>query len=236
MIDQHTLYVDNFRGFKETYVPISRVNFLVGENSSGKTSILSLLKLLAVERLLLENQFVVEDDIDFGTFDDIVSAHADNRAYFRVGMIRRNTDRAGKTLPLGMLITYQKHEGLPRDHSFTCTYGRRVLALRRIGNEFHFRTRENAIDHTTDIKRLIAEWAEEHDKPPDAFKKLDTESEAKKFKRIIHMIGKDSGLFDAVEIKRFGTDSTSPFEIRIVLDANAKPFNVTNVGYGISRC
>jgi len=37
MIAEHTLYVDNFRGFRDTYVPIADVNFLVGENSSGKT-------------------------------------------------------------------------------------------------------------------------------------------------------------------------------------------------------
>ena len=41
MIDGGILrYVDNFRGFSDTYVPISDVNFFVGENSSGKTSLL----------------------------------------------------------------------------------------------------------------------------------------------------------------------------------------------------
>lgn len=42
MMDQHVLYVDNFRGFSDAYVPLTDINFLVGENSSGKTSLLSL--------------------------------------------------------------------------------------------------------------------------------------------------------------------------------------------------
>ncbi len=36
------LFVDNFRGFTNTFIPIEDVNFLVGENSTGKTYIFSL--------------------------------------------------------------------------------------------------------------------------------------------------------------------------------------------------
>lgn len=47
-------------------MPVSDVNFLVGENSSGKTSILSLLKLMSGERLLFDDQFGTED-LNLGT-------------------------------------------------------------------------------------------------------------------------------------------------------------------------
>jgi predicted ATP-dependent endonuclease of OLD family len=77
MFDEHTLYVDNFRGFRDAYIPISDVNFLVGENSSGKTSLLSLLKLMSEGRVLIDSQFLAED-VDLGTFEDIASAHTDN--------------------------------------------------------------------------------------------------------------------------------------------------------------
>lgn len=30
------LYMDNFRGFQDTLLPLKDVNFFVGENSSGK--------------------------------------------------------------------------------------------------------------------------------------------------------------------------------------------------------
>jgi predicted ATP-dependent endonuclease of OLD family len=80
MMDRHILYMDNFRGFRDAYIPIANVNFLVGGNSSGKTSVLSLLKLMSEERLLSDSQFFSED-VDLGTFQDIVSAHADDRTY-----------------------------------------------------------------------------------------------------------------------------------------------------------
>lgn len=309
MIDRHTLYVDNFRGFRDAYVPISDVNFLVGENSSGKTSILSLLKLMSEDRLLLDSQFLAED-VDLGTFQDIVSADTDNPNYFRIGMIRWDVTPE-RQMPMGMLVTYEKFEGLPRDVSFTCTYQQKEVALRRVGKEFHFRTTDRAVSSDTDIKRLFAKWIVDQDRSTGDFKKLDlpfrqeqsllfplslvaqnvhlgraatrpttilspavfpevtwvapirtkprrtydelrrgfsaegthtpylirkildTESQAKRFKKVIHEVGKDSGLFERVDIKRFGADTTSPFEVHIVL--GKKAFNLVNVGYGVSQ-
>lgn len=173
MIDRHTLYVDNFRGFKNTYIPISHVNFLVGENSSGKTSILSLLKLMSDEKLLMEGQFLA-DDVDLGTFRDIVSANAQDPSYFRIGLIR--WDLSGtRPMPLALLITYEKYEGLPRDVSFTCTYGEKELAVRRVGKELHFRVRKDAISPDTDIQHLFSTWIKGHVRPTGGFKKLDTQ-------------------------------------------------------------
>ena len=45
-----TIYLNNFRGFKKSYLTLTDVNFLVGENSTGKTSILKLIKLLSDPR------------------------------------------------------------------------------------------------------------------------------------------------------------------------------------------
>ena len=66
------LYVDNFRGFTDTYIPIKDVNFLVGENSTGKTSILSLLCLLRSSVFWLGQSFN-NDEVELGQFGDIVN-------------------------------------------------------------------------------------------------------------------------------------------------------------------
>ena len=39
-----TLYIDNYKGFVDTYIPFEDVNFLVGNNSTGKTSIVNLIR------------------------------------------------------------------------------------------------------------------------------------------------------------------------------------------------
>jgi AAA ATPase-like protein len=79
------LFVDNFRGFDNAYVPILDVNFLVGENSTGKTSFLGLLKLIASQRVMFHHDFG-DEDVNFGNFGDMVSAHSKDRTYFTIGI------------------------------------------------------------------------------------------------------------------------------------------------------
>jgi len=171
MFVDHILYLDNYRGFSDSYIPIKDVNFLVGENSTGKSSALSLLKLLGDERLLLLNQFTTED-IDLGTFRDIVSAHAEDTTYFRIGMLRRMV-RGKRQLPYGFLVTYQQHAGLPLDVSFTCNVDSKEIFVRRIEGKAHYRMRDFAFEESTDMRRVMDRWTEEHARPTGEFKSLD---------------------------------------------------------------
>ena len=55
------LYFDNFRGFNKTFLPLKNVNFFVGENSSGKTSVLKLIKILSDHRFWFSQEFNSEE-------------------------------------------------------------------------------------------------------------------------------------------------------------------------------
>ena len=70
---KYYLFVDNFRGFSDTCIPITDVNFLVGENSTGKTSVLGLLKLFSGPGFLMGRDFS-DEHVSFGHFADISSA------------------------------------------------------------------------------------------------------------------------------------------------------------------
>ncbi len=83
---EFTIYVDNYRGFRDTHIPFKQVNFLVGENSTGKTSILALLNLLTESSWFLEaNPRFNTSRVQLGLFDDIVSASSSNKDFFLVG-------------------------------------------------------------------------------------------------------------------------------------------------------
>jgi AAA15 family ATPase/GTPase len=84
------LYVDNFRGFKNQFIEVKDVNFLVGENSSGKSSVL-----LAFNTLFNPNFWF---NCDFGagetqvySFEDLVSVEAKDKTYFRLGYFYDDT-------------------------------------------------------------------------------------------------------------------------------------------------
>ena len=38
-----SIYLHNFRGFNNTHIDLQDINFFVGENSTGKTSILKII-------------------------------------------------------------------------------------------------------------------------------------------------------------------------------------------------
>ncbi len=79
----NSLYVHNFRGFDNTILNLQDVNFFLGENSTGKTSILKLIKILS------DSTFKVTYDLgsefsEIGTHYDIVYKGGGN-PYFEIG-------------------------------------------------------------------------------------------------------------------------------------------------------
>lgn len=80
------LFADNYRGFCNTYIPIKDVNFLVGENSTGKTSILHLIELFSSMQFWMEQDFN-SDGIELGSFKDIVSAEVADKSFFKIGQM-----------------------------------------------------------------------------------------------------------------------------------------------------
>ncbi|GJL60196.1 MAG: hypothetical protein NPIRA03_30530 [Nitrospirales bacterium] len=105
-----TLYVNNFRGFADTYIPLKDVNFLIGENSTGKTSILSLIKILSDPRFLLTLNFQSEE-LDLGNFEDIVSYLSGNKKSFTVGLVVE--DDSVKSKKAMFLITFKNKQDIP---------------------------------------------------------------------------------------------------------------------------
>ena len=114
------IYVDNYRGFSKTFVPIAKTNFLVGENSTGKTSILGLIQMFS------EKEFWFETELDFRksgftTFKDIVSIESKNKKSFTIGMIYSKTNESsGKKNKEPseyynyVIIQFVEREGVPK--------------------------------------------------------------------------------------------------------------------------
>lgn len=72
------LILKNFRGFRRAVVPLSPgVNFLVGENSTGKTSVLALIDILSSHHFYF-TQTLKSDFSDYSNYADAVSAKTPN--------------------------------------------------------------------------------------------------------------------------------------------------------------
>lgn len=79
------LYLDNYKGFIDTIIPIKDVTFFVGENSTGKTSILKLLEVLSQPRFWLVPSFN-NSEIELGYFSEIVNQLSEKKDSFSIGV------------------------------------------------------------------------------------------------------------------------------------------------------
>lgn len=86
----------NYRGFRNALVPIKTCSFLVGENSTGKSSFLHLLNLIGKPTFWFSPRFSDDDSDAIWGFLDIVSANADDKSHFDVGVVNTQTTKSGR--------------------------------------------------------------------------------------------------------------------------------------------
>lgn len=153
------LYVDNFRGFTNELLTIRDINFFVGENSTGKTSILSLFKLLKSVGFLSNQDFNAEN-VELGNYRDIVSVNATDKSYFRVGFMEIGNDNRFN----GFLMTFIEEEGIPFLHKYTHRYDSDQTELIFFKNIIKYRVKKlpEVKNTATPIGEIIREWVEEH--------------------------------------------------------------------------
>jgi len=307
------LFVDNFRGFQETLLPIKDVNFFVGENSTGKTSLLALLKLLSSMSFWMLGRFSSEE-MDFGNYEDIVSMHAEDKKYFHIGVLT-GSEKDKKERYKAFLMTFSESDGMPRVERYTYIEDNQKAEVKFKGQRTLYKIgREEGMNEDYDrVRELFTKWLECHKKETRGFKELreskrlgrnmaavnaliqaimkgksdydreagvsftwpdvyrmliwlapirtqpqpiygkfdipfspeghhtpysikrlmESKGKAEEFKGFVKKFGRESGLFDSVDIKKYGKRKAAPFELDIILSGEAT--KITNVGYGISQ-
>lgn len=308
------IYVNNFRGFTSTFLPLRKINFFVGENSTGKTSILKLIKTISNHRFWLTFDFN-SDDAELGHFAEIVNKDSDKQ-FFEIGILGDKSEYLKGLLAVKLKFT--SNDGLAD-----------LTELRMIDNgiDYHIlkkkkevwvRYQELNIDtiETDKQEKYFKFWIENETIKSKNFQRVNIEEiginvsnimlnipnhiekkgtlsnekkrlprgfriptffrditwlapiraepkrtydsykisfspegthipyllrdlisnsnpKASESKRILEEFGKESGLFEKLEVNLLGKDKTSPFEVHIYLEG--KPFKISNVGYGISQ-
>jgi len=100
-------YMDNFRGFQNTLISFEQVNFLVGENSTGKTSVIKLFSLLNNSGFSFVYDFNMEDT-NLGSFEDIRSKSSTSK-YFSIGQFQESEH--GRKLFFGNIMKFKNENG-----------------------------------------------------------------------------------------------------------------------------
>lgn len=108
------IFMHNFRGFSETVLPMKQLTFLVGENSTGKSSFLKLLYLLSQPQFWFSPERAIQEEADLGGFDDIVSAFAEDRSFFQIGvLVSHKKKKASRPTYKFTVYTFSSKDGSP---------------------------------------------------------------------------------------------------------------------------
>lgn len=85
------LFINNYKGFDKTFIPIENVNFLVGDNSTGKSTVMDLLYLIDHNH----NPFIFKfnQDSKMGNFFDMVNRYSDDKSYFSFACEKKIDDK-----------------------------------------------------------------------------------------------------------------------------------------------
>ena len=110
----HYIYMNNFRGFNKTLLPVSTVTFLIGENSTGKSSFLKILKHLYQPDFWMRGDFDLHEESGFGGFNDVVSAWSTDKTFFQVGVMKIVKDSKGKITQNFSSLVFRDEDGLPK--------------------------------------------------------------------------------------------------------------------------
>src|SRR5690554_3325232 len=82
------IYLKNYKGFNEQFIELKDVNFLVGENSTGKTSFLKIINLLSSPEFWYNYEFN-NNEVELGYFEEILNKKTDDN-YFQIGIEKPN--------------------------------------------------------------------------------------------------------------------------------------------------
>jgi hypothetical protein len=171
------IFVDNFRGFRETLLPIKDVNFFVGENSTGKTSLLALLNLFHSPNFWALGEFssgeIEPREIDLGNYEDMVSIHPKDKTYFHVGALS-GLEKGRRDKYEAFLMTFSESRGMPKIRRYTVVTDNKKADIKFKGQKAlcQIKKAESITEDYSSVKKLFMRWLRNHRKETSGFKEL----------------------------------------------------------------
>lgn len=151
-------YADQFRGFDSTIITLRQVNFLVGENSTGKTSVLNLVNLLNDFNFWFNLDFN-QENISLGTFEDIRSK-ASSSETFTIGLLRHTNSAKGPSY-YASLLKFGERDGMPQLFDYIVATGGVLLNVDFKASNVRYRWSKLKVTDNGDCEQLLREVVQE---------------------------------------------------------------------------
>ena len=152
------LYINQFRGFNDTYLYLNKTNFLVGENSTGKTTLLSLIKLLSTREFWHTLHFNMQD-IELGYGSEIIS-HQATTAFFEIAAFDTLTTNTSAIIAYYLRFQLENNEPRLIQYCFQAHQNNFMVAIQKEQYQYTIQTTTNEIDSLYTFKQWVEEVRE----------------------------------------------------------------------------
>jgi predicted ATPase len=127
------IYSHSFKGLPNGWKSMNHVNFIVGENSTGKTSLFDLLEIIDSSKFAFAHQILgIATGLDEA--DDVITRFGNENAV-TVGFVRPTDDSQDEQNAFtGLLITYKRQRTSLTIEHMTVIDGRSALKIKKSGN------------------------------------------------------------------------------------------------------
>lgn len=152
------LFIENFKGFDKKFFEFKDFNFFVGENSTGKTSLLSLINLVSQPSFWFSPEFNT-NDIELGLFNEIVNKNITGTKFFRIGIyFGTKKDKNTETgIPDSVLLTFKEKDANPVISELKYTFGPKTIYVKIGEKETRYKIKDS-IQFSEKESEWFTEW------------------------------------------------------------------------------
>ncbi len=148
------IYLDNFKGFHKTFIDLDYdITFLVGENSSGKTSLLKLIRLISDYRFWYYNDFNIED-LELGYFNEIVTKSSPSKNHFFIGVLFDDK--------VGYLLKFKDRDGFPALSEFSFFNSDVNFHFKVMPQEILYKYHKHTKEKLGEINQFYKRWIKDN--------------------------------------------------------------------------
>ncbi|MCD8401410.1 AAA family ATPase [Tenacibaculum finnmarkense] len=155
------IFLKNYKGFKNQMIDLMDVNFLVGENSTGKTSLLKIINLLSNPEFWYNYEFN-NNEVELGYFEEIIDKRSVEK-FFQLGIQKENKDNTENPI-FRINCEFIEENSIPILSSIKSNINDLDILIKFTKKQITYRVKKQ-------INQTFNEWVVDYDFPK-TFKKL----------------------------------------------------------------
>ncbi|MFD2938379.1 AAA family ATPase [Spirosoma flavum] len=167
------LYIDNFRGFNNAFLPLNDINFFVGENSTGKTSILKLIKIISSDTFWFDLE-LNSTPTELGYYSEIANQNSEKK-YFEIGLVSSFKKDEDATNINAVKIRYTNENGQPTASELSFIEGGLNIQATFRGSDIKYKYSNidsKKIENISDLE-FLKDWVKDNGLKRLRYKKME---------------------------------------------------------------